>query len=309
MFTISNRLLAFVLILAMLGLLSSCPNPGIGTPRSAEISHIGWILENIDRDFWSSSTSSTPTAFINFSGSMVDKKLTAEDFLELRATCSDGTYWSFDSSDISSSGLFNAATGKFADVRCWDSNNPDEIFIGTIIISVTLKNGSTDTFSLIVPEPGSTTTGGNTLGYTEDSDYDSSSVPNTTALLRRAVISTVTNDGTDIVVEWSVDDNRVNTGNVWFYTSSMDVVGSADNLLIDPVSRDIAISCNGGGEFYTDDTTNTIRLNSSSINFQSGYSIGDIERVVIPLWDGNQYPAETWYDCRSYSGSFPVTDI
>jgi hypothetical protein len=287
-----KRISLGLLVASILLIFSSCPTP----TTTISITNVGWLLDNIDPSYWSG-TPPTQHAFLNFDLGFAGDILAASDIASVKVTAPNSWHW-----DESSSSLFVDLQNKRISLPyIWDGGYaPDRLQIGTYSSVVTLVNSQTSSTTLLVPAPNSTTTGTYTTVYTEDIAAPADSAP----LVRRATLGTHSNNGTTLIINFTVNDSKVYNGYVWLYDASNAAVGYSKTTFRDSANGNILPILNGGGAYNTNGTTNTVTLTNADITYSSGKSYSDISKFIVVLTDGAQYAAPgrySSYDCRSIS--------
>ena len=203
------------------------------------------------------------------------------------------TYWSIEDHN------FDRDEKLFSSLLCYSGVSPHFLPIGKYEVEIKLKGGYSASYKQTFPAPGSTSTEGNTHVYTED--YVGGPPPTYTPMVKRATI-TGSSIGANVDIDFNVNDGNVYSGWVWFYGSERNYVGSSSSYLRDYSTGVIASIINGGASINTNGTNNDLIIEDGEIDYESGYSLSDIDSFVLILTDGGQYSGSSdTYDCRSRS--------
>ena len=274
----------------------SCDSSDDSSGSSVSINSVGWVLENIDESFFSADDPAS--AFINFWVNLEANSLVASDIDSIAIYAPSGTYWEFDDqSDIEY--YFDTEDDTIGGwLRLYSSSHPDTVELGTYEFKINFTGGESKEYSLNIPAPGMTSTGGYSYCYSPE-NYDE--VSGYKALPSKAVDLYLGMEG-NVYAEFSVTDDIVYNAMLWFYDNSGDYIGKSA-WLRDFETGAISSVLNGGDGFYTTiETYNFVDLSSSDIDFEDGYGIDDINSMRVVLTDGKQYEGESaTYDSRSIS--------
>ncbi len=235
-----------LIIIILLGFFIGCEvnnepaEPGV--PLTVEIT--GWVIENIDKSFWTKwgYTGDWGTAFF-------DIWVVANDpdgidditYVEVSNPV-EGEYWVLRDSSID---LYDAEGGFFGGwCRYFGASYPHAFYLGQYTALVRDSDGNEATDTLFFSKPGATS--GNGFVYSED--YTGLTTGGI-EMIKRATIISKTKEANDITIEFQVDDSRVFNGFVWFYDSSAEYItwsGYFKNTI------------NGGAGLNVEGTTNTL---------------------------------------------------
>lgn len=167
---------------------------------------------------------------------------------------------------FSSGGHYIGGWGRWA----WNGN-PNELPIGKLKVEVRLTDGTDVTYTAVIPAPGSQAADGYTTMYSQD--YSGIPPATSAPMVGRASISSGIATGSTVTLSFSVNDQKVYDGYVWFYDSSQKYIGISNEDFVDP-STGQATTQLEGAVLHTDGTANTLTLGSSDIDFISGASVG-----------------------------------
>jgi hypothetical protein len=279
---------------------------GSSSSPSFTVTGVSWVEENIDPSFWQTAPPNGQTALYDF---WIDYTgdIAFDDIQYARVYIySSGRYWTINRS----SAFFNATSKQIGGYGRWfDDANPNLLPIGFLQVEVRLNSGADARYWIDVPAPASTTAGGYTTMHTEDL---LSPPPTSAPMVRRATIgaaNTLTSSTQTIRIAFSVDDAKVYDGFVWFYDASGNYLGGFFNFR-DPTTGSISARL-AGSSLHTDGTSNTLTLQATDLQFDTGASFGQIARFGIGLTDGAQYGPQASgnlrRDCRSISAITALT--
>lgn len=295
--------LSFLLVLLAL---SACGSSG--SDKQVSVERVLWITENRDRD----AEEPGPTARVRFRLVFAEDNLTADDFVLIKVeNSSQMLNWVFDEAE-DFEGRFDPESSIFflPYLVFLGLDGGNALPIGTYTFTVTLRNGSSDTATLLVPAPNSSGTDGNSFVYTEDFIGADAPPAVYTPLPERGIIETATLDAQadSLDVTFSVSSDVVYSGWLWAYDVEGDYVGLSEYLR-DYETATLSPSLNGGTELLADGTSNQFSLSSAQFEFEEGYDFEDIAILELVLTDGEQYlGTETNdYDNRSRSKRFGVS--
>lgn len=302
---------AVTLILALL--LAACGGAGTSSvpKKQVSIESLGWIIENRDPSLSSSSTSARLRTYIN----LVDMGLEASDFASVEITdpSDDDGHWFFDTLDEFGDN-FDREYSTFTFTLVDSSRDNGSVMpLGDYVVTLKLKNGNSATQTLSVPAPGSREADGYSFVYTEDYSGAGNPPSNYAALPKRATITNATLDAqaSTLDVSFSVTDDMIYSGWLWFYDEAGEFVGYTDYLRNYETGAVMA-QLNGGASLLTDGATNTLNLTAASeqLTLVNEASFSDIASVSVVLTDGKQYAdTKSSYDTRSRTGKFNVAVI
>jgi hypothetical protein len=248
----------------------------------------GWVIENIDQTFWSSTQPGE--AYGNFWIYATDPD-GANDIIYVSVTDPNGVEWVLQDSSKSIS-HYNSTKGYYGGwLRCYTTASPHVVQLGTydVLVKDTAKHEVHQ--SLIATAPGSAT---NSTGFVYDQSYTGSPVGGT-AMLDKAGVSVLSNNGATISVTFTVSDSRTFNGYIWFYDSAGTYVAGTDFFSSSP------------GLITAGGSVKTIGVKTATVHASDLLDLtrplGDIHGVHVVLTDGVQYyPANpTSYDHRSIS--------
>jgi hypothetical protein len=264
-----------------------------GTANSITITSMGWIIENIDTSFWSSTP---PThAFYDFWIYFSGTNISASDITYARIYIPPNytSYWTIDPAQYLDTQ--NMKIGGWG--RWYSSTNC--LQIGNLKAEIKLNNGTSATFTKTIPAPANTVTNGYVSVYTEDIAAPANSV----SLIKRAAIGTRSNNGTTLTIVFNTNDTRVYNGWIWLYDANSNFVGASKTFFRD-INGNFTTIINSGANLYTNGTNNTVSLGNSDISYNTGKTFSDISKFIVVLSDGAQYASQgnyLNYDCRSIS--------
>ncbi len=265
-----------------------------GMKKSVEITSVGWVIENIDRNFWSNPPSSNRLGirfYVNYSCIGCDDS----DLRSLLVTAPDGTYWdiALDSSDIDAEDDY--VTVSLVDNR----DNYTTMMLGEYEFELEVDGGGKGLSSLNVPAPGSTSSSGKTRVYSEN--FTGTVTSSYAATVRRGVFGGVFTIDTDsLSFTFSTTSALCFSGWVYLYDESGTYIGRTPPFRAYDTDA-VADFLNGGTHaVYTDGTANAVDIAFDQMVFLSGYSAADLGQIALVLTDGAQYMGSpSTYDCMS----------
>lgn len=286
-------------------MLSACGSSG--PAKDVTISDAFWVIDN------RVSENSGASAFLRFWLVFEEVDLEAEDFASIEIEDPTKTRtWTFDEAEDFEEDFFvGEMNSLFATNYLYSSaDDGSTLPIGTYTFTITLKNGRTETGSLLVPAPGSLGTEGRSHVYTENFSRASNPPGGYVALPRRGTIEAATLDpqAASLELTFSATDELVFSGWLVAYDAAGDSIGASDDLR-DYETGAVMPGLNEGAGFMTEGTSNRLTLSSSQFEFwEDDTSFEDIAALRLILTDGSQYEGTTsTYDTRSVSGLFEVT--
>jgi hypothetical protein len=289
---------------------SSSSGPDNSSAISPQIERVYWYMENIDQSYWS--TFRDQSAYINFSIHFKQSNLTASDIESIVVTAPTGRTW-IDDDAAHIEANFDPQIPKYTGMSrlysTYYSPNASVLPIGNYKFDVTYTSGEVASFTLLVPEPGSTGTGSVSYTYTEDFVYASNPPDGYTELPLRATINSALLDTTtsQLSVDFSINDPKVYSGYIWLYNASGTYIGRSEQFR-NFASGIVSTTVNLGATLMNDGTANSVVLLDRHIEFNSGYSMNDIYSLHLVLTDGIQYAADDRsFDTRSISAKSFVT--
>ena len=233
----------------------------------------------------------------------------SSDIESFRITAPNGASWLCDTQDKIDASFKTTDAGKkyIRTLRMYSDNlsNGSVLPIGTYIVNVKFKDGSSDEYSQLVPAPGSTTTNGKEFVYTENY-YLYYDPPDTHVALpsRATIVSAVyTEASSEITIEFTVQDDIIYDGLVIFYDSAdpdPEYI-AVSSLFRDSKTKEINTVLNEGNSFHIDNNKNTVVLTADNINFEDGKSMNDIAQIRLELHDGKQYVSREYVYHNTYS--------
>ena len=277
-----------------------------------EISSIGCWIGN-----WAPVNSNDGSAYLIMSIYFDNSGPMSSDIESFRISPPNGGYWLFDKQDEIDASFMTTDDGKkyIETSRMYsdDLSNGSVLPIGTYIVNVKFKDGSSDEYSQLVSAPGSTTTNGKEFVYTENY-YLYYDPPDTHVALpsRATIVSAVyTEASSEITIEFTVQDDIIYNGLVIFYDSAdpdPEYI-AVSSLFRDSKTKEINTVLNGGNSFHIDNNKNTVVLTEDNIKFEDGKAMNDIAQLRLSLRDGKQYANLEYadYDTYSVTAYYPLT--
>ena len=274
------RALHLLVAAASAGLLAGCGS----TPASPglAITQLEVVSENIDPSFWSRPLACGQTAFFDFF-LHYQGDIAFRDIAWARVFPVGG----FHAWDVAPDEAFVDTTARI--IGGWghwyDGYDPNVLPLGDLQADVVLSNGDEAIAHALVPAPGSSTAGVNTMFNEDVVPAPGASAP----MIRRASLgaaSSSTAATQTLQLTFSVTDPNVYNGFVWLLDAAGRFVGASAPFR-DPVSGllDPAL----GGQLATDGSVNTVTLPASSLAMEGGATFGQIARYRVVLTDGAQY--------------------
>ena len=281
--------------------LVSCPLPtGIG------IKSIDWVIENVDQSY---SESSDFSARIYFDIYFETPGPTANDIASVYIKPLVGDiWWNLEDPDKISK-AYNAEK-NYLSRRLYSSylsTNGSILPVGIYDFTVTYSDGSVAKSSLLVPAPGSIVAGSTSYVYAEGYEDALNPPSGYAALPLQADNITAVRSASELTIKFSVTDDKIYNGIVWFYDSEQAYIGPTDWFR--DFSTGSVSSVLNNEELHNDGAENTLTLLESDIRFEEGKGMNDIDSLFIMLSDGRQYASNgnRYYDTRSISEKMTVT--
>ena len=295
--------IALSFLLTLLAL-SACGSSG--SDKQVSVETVYWITENLNRD----AEEPGPTARVRFRLIFAEEDLSADDFASIRIEDPSQTLdWVFDETEDFEE-RFDAEYGNFLTPFLVSSrlDGGSVLPIGTYTFTITLKNGNSNTATLLVPAPNSLGTDGNSFVYTEDFSGADAPPAGYTPLPRRGTIEAATLEADSLDVTFSVESDVIYSGWLWAFDAEGEYVGKSEDLRVYETGT-ISAGLNGGAALLTDGTSNQLSLSPSRFEFKEGRSFEDVASIYLVLTDGEQYlgtDTDLW-DNRSVSSKFEVS--
>lgn len=281
-----RKLLTSALLVLLVFLVIGCGGSS-GNPPSFEITHLYWYGESLHPSYTATFGSPDPfTAALNFdikySGDISYSDIEKIIYTSLNT----GIHWTL----IPETGHVDNSLKIIHLIRCYLSDKLHVIPTGDFRVDVYLKGNSTPkSISKTFGIPGDLSPNGKNYLYSESyaGPYPSDYGP----LLKWAQVSSLSKLGTEIKIDFTVNDNNVNDGWLWFYDSNKKYIGNTSRF------NEMGLLLNKSG------VTNTITLqdNSPYFHLASPATFSNISGVIVVLCDGAQYPDVINYDYRSIS--------
>ena len=291
----NGKALSVPLFVAVVVVFMSCENAGTNGPgKTVEITDVGWRFENTDRAFYDPQSNYSARAYFSI---IVNDDIVEED-VESMVISANGITWTYESDEIDI-----GTDNDFDVILVHGSAGGDTIPLTGWEFTVTLTNGESATVTRDYAPPNASTPNQATA-YTEDYTGSTSGM---VSMLARGTISSATFDGTDLVVEFSVNDSRVANAWLWAYTASGKYIGSTSPVAswdaTETVDTDILTP-----PFSDDGSTNTMSIQQTEFDVSSDvYGWDDIGSVVLLLTDGSQWTGDYDFDFRSRTALYDVT--
>ena len=241
----------------------------------------GWATSNVDPTFWTKRGNTAPaTAFLLFQVLAYDPD-GYQDISIIDVIHPDGvTTWSLEDH-------YNSAGGYWGGWYYYDSDNPHAVELGNYTVVVRDSAYYEITGSIIFNSPGSSS--GSGFIYSEDF---TGSTSGGAEMIHRALNLSGNKNINDLSISFTVTDNRVVNGWVWFYDGSASLITNSGRF---------KNTINSGGGLKTDGSANTLQISSGDLELGI-YTFSDITGFHVVVTDGAQYaPEETYYDHRSIS--------
>jgi hypothetical protein len=295
------RKLMYALALSLIILFIGCAAPAGPAPavKKFSITKVGWAEENIAAGYWKSGASSSTAYFdfwIYYDG---DIKFSDIDYALIEIDSSHS--WNIaPNADYFDPG--SKCIGGWG--RWYDDAHPHRLPVGNLNVKVKLTDGTVASSVLTVPVPGMTTVGSYTAMRTEDYPMAPTGCAE---MIKRAMPesgSLIDQDAKTATVRFSVNDARVNNGQVVVCDSDGTIIGYS-HFFFDPVSGTLDSGMFPALHFYMDGNANEASLAEGSLTFTGSKSFADIAQFLVCLYDGQQYPRRSdgniVYDCASRS--------
>jgi hypothetical protein len=268
-----------------------------GDAKKINITKIGWIDNNIATDYWSTPLDTDACAFYLFYIGY-DGNIAATD-IESASISVGGTTWTLADSTHRSS--IHAEAKNIGGGYYYIDETPNSLPVGTATATIRLTDGHSDTYSRVLPAPGSIDVGSYTDMHTED--YVGMPPATSASMLKRATVSSFSKAGGAITVYFSISDPIAQNGDLWLFSASDEYVG-VTHLFCDPAtdSYDPAIV----SSFNTNGMENTVSVDGGEIDFEDGFTFSSIAAFRVVLFDGKQYEpvSNVRYDSRSVSSKY-----
>jgi hypothetical protein len=269
-----------------------------------EDTKVGWTVETLPSDWWSSTSTSKPSLVYNF-WVYFSGNIAASD-IEYVHVISIGANWMW---PIDPTKGFNATDSYIGGTGYCFGSYTDELPIGPMKAEIKLTNGTVSDFPFTVGYPGSSTAGGNSYVFSKDDETSAQNGPATRAMLRPTVTGSVISGGTSIAVSFTVPSSEARNGYIWYYDSSNEYIGRSP-FFLDPASGVITPKL-AGSIFHTDGTKNTLTVLPADVVDSSSKPIAStafnaIARCRVVVIDGHQYDLDSTknylaYDFRAIS--------
>jgi hypothetical protein len=305
-----KRWVKFMGLVPLLGLLAACSQSGPSVFGEME-DQVGWVIGNVAPEYWSDGSGAS--AMIDLSVTFKDPNIEVKDIDEVEITNSLalGRSWLFTPDMLANLFYTSQRTGqkRIAFIPLSSSlltTNKSAIYLGKYTIEVRLKNGQRSSVSLETPAPNALTSRGYSYAYSPE-DYVGTPPSNYVALPKRATVESVALNATSdtLNLNFSVNDDKIYSGWVLLFDGANEFLGYAGDFR-DFSTKAIHSKLNGGLEFRTNGTSNTLALSAADIQVSSevsNFSLSMVKSVRIILTDGKQYASDTnsTYDTYSYS--------
>jgi len=245
-----------------------------------------WSTQNVDPTYWSKSgASGSDSAYRSFRVYAADPD-GAHDIDLITVTDPNGNAWTLLNLDLKIE-LYNDAGGFWGGWFLFWPTLQYKVLLGEYTVLLKDRSGAEVTGILDFTLPGSTSGS----GFLYSDEYVGSTVGGT-EMLHRAIVTSSVKGGSDLTIEFQVDDTSVNNGQIWIYDNNEDLITESDYF---------ESTINGGGGIFTDNSTNTLVLSPGDLD-PGSYSWSDIVGFHVILVDGAQYtPGGTEWDHRSVS--------
>jgi hypothetical protein len=274
-------------------LLGSCTSrpPGESTLQegqaSYKISNVKFIYEDIHPSFWGSASrrdSLFLSVFIFFRGERPPR----EEIQEVRIYDESNRYWTLSLDKYAKDN--KDYIGGYTRFRTDEySLNWSVMSLSEYKIEVELTGGETITYRYDPPDPDRNAA--NSKGYLYSADYEGRKDDRYARTLGRAVIGEAHLQDEVLTVTFSVDDPRVENGEVAFYREDTKYLGETAQFK-NMYSLEIRKLLNEGGAFHIDGEENRVRLSPENIDFSAGGSFEDIKYVMVSLTFNDSYRHE-----------------
>jgi len=286
-----------ILLILLSFLFFNCPPVVEEEDFDISIDDLGWYIENIDTSYW---TGTAPDAtcfydfFIHFKGNFSLGDISYARVYAINSTI----FWNL---PINST-FVDMANKVIMSPRFYYETPGHYLPIGNVKGEIKLKNGQKASFDKIIPAPGSTSQGTYNFVYTEA--YSSTPGADFAPMVKKASVTSYSKNDINqtVSITFSINDNKVCDGWIWFYDSSNNYIGVSTHF-IDTATGNLYTSLFTGGVFNTNGTNNTFNITDTDITFGTGYDFSNIAKFIIVLRDGKQYMPDSYssYDCRSIS--------
>lgn len=285
-----KKVFGFLLLFFVLSVVGGCSNDDSGSKNSIEITSDGFYIENIDTGFWSSNPPSATmflTLFINYPANLDEN-----DISVVEASSPDEYVWKLYPDD-----LYIDTDYRYIKLsRLWNDYDSARVNLGEWKVTLTLKDGSTGSCTIVVGEPNSATG--------PVSEYATSEMPGTNdvaAISVPSINSAVYDSSSDkLTITFTVNDSRVRNGFIWFYDDFDEYVGNTDFF-----KNENGVLSSIFTSFKTDGTLNTATIALNDFDEKTISSLAEVKSFCIIVTDGAQYPDKyTYYDYRSITGNY-----
>jgi hypothetical protein len=291
-----NCRLAGITLLAVLVLFSCVNNTG----KIASITSVDAVVENIDPDWWD--TSSNSSLFVTFHIAYKGMPIDLATLEYVRVYKSDmAASFNIPLQEVYFDGV-DKVIGRGIRFVDGDYNNALPLTDMKCIIKYDWGFSSVRVFD--IPGPGESVASGIPFAYTED--YPTSGPTGSVQAIRRAVISSYDKD-TSVDITFTGNDSRVYSGRVDFFDSSRDLLGRTLDF-VDYETGTVASIINNSTTVHTDDSSNVVHIEESDIHFFDNSGFADIVYFSVVLTDGAQYngtPRDYGWMSRTAKTAFP----
>ena len=304
----ARRAVAGLLGVVLLALVAGCDQATSDSgPAAIEVEYVAWIFENIDPNYWSTTTDAS--AFGNFTIYLKTDQIgdRTVDSVKVGAGSLADDYWTLDSSGDFD---FDASTGRIDLPYLYIGSRPDVLYLNWRF-TVTMSDGAEATYEHQYKSLNGATAPIGNMVYSPE-EYGGS----TTGMDAMIPVATVTAgptwNGAAIEATLSLSDADIANGWAWCYAADGTYIGNTvaafDWSVTDkdnPVPNNAIVT-----NYDTSSSPVTVDLSITVDDFtddSATYDFADIASVVILLTDGYQYTGQFDYDFRSRTDQLTVS--
>lgn len=275
------------------------------------LSMVYYVLRNTPSDWWNPSSTIKPALTYDFT-LVFEGNLSASDIVSARVYLPNLTsYWTLDPSN------FNGSTNRLRQSGFYWGNHIHELPIGNLRAEVELSNGTELEYVFTMGIPGHKTNNGMSYVYSADDGILPTYPGVSVAALRRPTISNHSISNSEINITFTVNDENVNNGWIYFYDAAGNYIGWT-KYFRDAITG-VCLDClnTGSGFNHGESGDNSAIITNTDIFDADGNAISSsvfstITQCRLVVVDGAQYETSTsysHYDYISFSGLTILSQI
>lgn len=249
--------------------------------KKISIKKIEVLIDNIDSSFWKKKMEDQ-SLYYNFYIYYNEPDLTANDIAFCNVSSVFDIKWTIDLNEY-----FNPESNYIGGIGRWYdskiSNNGSVLGIKDLKVSIKLKNNYILNYNLSLNGPDEYNS---VYSNVYNEDYKGEKNGSYISAIKRAKIINKEKLENSLKIEFSVDDIRVNTGEIWLYNKDNQYIGEARNSFINVYSREISDYLNNGKVLNTSGEVNIINLKRENIEYDNEkFKFEDINYTHVVLKD------------------------